>query len=289
MRDQKIIFGGCARDCAPFLPAVLANLERLRGEFGECAQVFVENDSRDQTKALLAAYAQEKPRFVSLHLDGLAASAPQRTVRLAVARNTLIEFMRQWDVVQDYDYLCLFDLDNVSARALDVPALLRAIEWMRVRPQVSAIFPNQLGTYYDLWALRHPTLCPGDVWEEILDYKMAHPACDDQAAYDATFARRIFSLASDAPPLEVDSAFGGLGIYRLRDVLRNRNPYLGDKVKVLREGARVGVARWQQCEHVHFHAGLRQLGGRLYVMPHLINGETPGISFPPSAFRTMLF
>jgi hypothetical protein len=171
---------------------------------------------------------------------------------------------------------------------LDIKAVTQAIGWMHARADVSAIFPNQIGTYYDLWALRHKIMCPGDVWEDMLDYTLAH-SCDDQAAYDAIFAPRVFGLEPDAPPLEVESAFGGMGIYRLADVLRNPNPYLGDKVKVFRKGNWCSVARWQQCEHVHFNAGLRQLGGRLYVLPSLINGVHPSRSFPPSFFRSLSF
>jgi hypothetical protein len=200
----------------------------------------------------------------------------------------VVEYIRQWEAVAEYDYLFLFDLDNVSARALNMDTLLQSIAWMRARPEVSAIFPNQLGTYYDLWALRHPTLCPGDVWEELMDYRFAH-GCDDDTAYEATFAKRVLQLPPDSPPLEVDSAFGGMGVYRLADVLRNRNPYLGDKVKIVRDGAKTSVARWQQCEHVHFHAGLRALGGKLVILPNLINGETHGSRFPSAAYRTMLF
>jgi len=288
MRDKKIIFAGCARDCAAHLPAVFDNLDRLRSAFGEAAYVFVENDSKDDTKQVMARYGQGKERFVSIHMDGLAAATPPRTVRLAVTRNLVIEYIRQAPELAEYDYLFLFDLDNVSARALNLDTLLQSIAWMRARPDVSAIFPNQLGTYYDLWALRHPTLCPGDVWEELMDYKYVH-GCDDDTAYEATFAKRVLSLAPDAPPLEVDSAFGGMGVYRLMDVLRNRQPYLGEKVKIVRDGGKTSVARWQVCEHVHFHAGLRAQGGRLFILPNLINGETHGSRFPSAAWRGMLF
>lgn len=288
MHDGQIVFAGCARDCARHLPAVFESLDRLGPAFGECAYVFAENDSRDGTRQALAAYGQDKPRFASLTLHGLSVSAPQRTVRLAVARNAVIACLRQWDEVREFDYLLLLDLDDIGIHALHPDALARALGWMAQRADVAAIFPNQLGPYYDLWALRHPTLCPGDVWEEVLDHKLAQ-ACDDSTAYAATFARRLFTLAPDAPPLEVDSAFGGLGVYRLADVLRNPHPYVGDRVKILRDGRSVCALRWQQCEHVHFHAGLRRAGRRLFVLPDLINAETQDIGFAPSAFRTMSF
>jgi hypothetical protein len=41
------------------------------------------------------------------------------------------------------------------------------------------------------------------------------------------------------------------------------------------------VARWQVCEHVHFNHGIRSIGGRLFVMPSLINGDHTQGAFPP--------
>jgi hypothetical protein len=45
----------------------------------------------------------------------------------------------------------------------------------------------------------------------------------------------------------------------------------------------------QVCEHVHFHAGIKSQGGEMFIYPKLINGVNNGMSFPPSAFRGMLF
>jgi hypothetical protein len=162
------------------------------------------------------------------------------------------------------------------------------MEWMTAQKNIAAIFPNQIGPYYDMWALRHQTYCPTDVWEEALDYYIKHQ-CEDEEAFQAAFARRMFTLPQTAAPLEVDSAFGGFGLYRLNYYLNNRNPYLGSKVKVIRKDKRYAIVRCQQCEHVHFHAGIRNLGGKLFVMPGLINGDATEDQFPPSYFRGLIF
>jgi hypothetical protein len=110
----------------------------------------------------------------------------------------------------------------------------------------------------------------------------------DVATYSAVFSRMI-QVPQESQWIEVDSSFGGLGIYRLDFVVPNPNPYLGYKVKLVDRDGSPNLVRWQTCEHVHFHRGLRSLGGRLFILPWLINGDTGAMKFPPSAWRSMLF
>ena len=286
-RARRAVIAGCARDCGPHLDAVLANLDRIAASCAQWRAVIIENDSKDQTKAVLASWARGRPEAVIVGMDGLAAE-PARTRRLERARNTYVELIRSDAALRDFDYLVVMDMDEINAAEIPAEAIERAFEFLEADPTRAGVFANQAGPYYDMWALRHPERCPGDVWEEVCDYALGRGASDEEA-FQATFGRRMFTLEPDAQPLEVDSAFGGLGIYRLQSVLRNPNPYLGYKVKILSSGGRRQIARWQCCEHVHFHRGLRQLGGRLHVLPWLINADTRGLRFPASAYRSMLF
>jgi len=101
--------------------------------------------------------------------------------------------------------------------------------------------------------------------------------------------QRVFSLEPNSPPLEVDSAFGGLGIYKMSSVRRNSARYSGHKMKVLpaRKGpTEVGL---QVCEHVSFNQGFRRNGEALFILPFLINWESGERWFPPSGFRSKVF
>jgi glycosyltransferase involved in cell wall biosynthesis len=285
----RAVFAGCARNCAAHLPAALANIERLSALFDETFTVVVENDSTDATKAVLAQWGAGRPGYSGIHLDGLAGLEPARTRRLEFARNACLQAVLGEPRLAACDYLVVMDLDDAAARPLDLEAVRRALQFLREREQAAAVFANQRGVYYDLWALRHAQKCPGDLWEAVFDHARNN-GVDDARAFAAAFQPRVFSLPTDAPALEVDSAFGGLGIYKLPWVARNPNPYLGYKLKLLRQpdGA-VQVIRWQCCEHVHFHRGLRGLGGELFVLPWLVNRETFGMRFPPSAWRGLVF
>jgi hypothetical protein len=73
-------------------------------------------------------------------------------------------------------------------------------------------------------------------------------------------------------------------------VLNNPNPYLGSKTKIVPlDDGMPCYAKWQMCEHVHFHAGIKSQGGEMFIYPSLINGINYGSTYPPSVFREMLF
>jgi hypothetical protein len=285
---SSIVFAGAARDCAGHLPAVFANLERLAAVCERAAFVFVENDSADGTGELLRRFAAEHGGVTLFDLAGLG-QLPVRALRLEFARNAYLEYVRTEASLVGFDYLCVMDMDDMGAYPLEVARFRAALVFLERTDRCAGVFANQQGPYYDLWALRHPDYCPDDAWYEVMLWARQHN-CSDEEAFAQTFARRIRCFDPGSAAVEVDSAFGGLGVYRLDCVRRNANPYLGSRVRVLRDGARLAAFRMQQCEHVHFHAGLRQLGLRLFILPDLINAVTAaGVSFPPSAYRRLCF
>lgn len=254
----------------------------------DAAFVFVENDSTDGTARALTQFCARHTKSRLLSLDGIGAAISARTVRLAMARNAIVATTRQWKAVQDFDTLMMLDLDAVNARPWPVDVVCDAIASVHRGDELVGVFANQLNSHYDLWALREPTLCPGDIWEDTFDLTMAEDL-DDQAAFERAVVPRMLCLPPDAPALEVQSAFGGLGIYRLSALRSNPLPYCGETVKVISRNEPWRVMRWQRCEHVNFHAGLRLAGGRLVIRPDLINADGTDIKLNPSAFRSLSF
>jgi len=88
----------------------------------------------------------------------------------------------------------------------------------------------------------------------------------------------------------VTSAFGGLGIYKMGSVLRNRRQYVGQKLKFvsLLDGKKECFG-WQVCDHVAFNEGFIENGETLHILPWLINGIIKNKTFPADAWKTMLF
>lgn len=284
----KIVFAGAARDCGQFLPAVFANFERLSALSDETGFVLIENDSTDDTRQQIEAWGRGRRNFIFHELKGLGR-LPVRTLRLEFIRNLCLELARGDSRFADYDVLCITDMDDVSTRPLDPAALRAALEFLRRAPDCAAIFGNNLGMYYDVWAFRHPELCPSDAWFEVVKASLVE-GLPDQEAFDSTFGKRIRTFAPTLDHFEVHSAFGGFGLYRLDYVRRAPNPYVGSRVYALRDsGNQTHIVRMQQCEHVHFNEGLRTLGGKLYLLPWLITSDTSNVTIPCHAFRSLIF
>ena len=86
-------------------------------------------------------------------------------------------------------------------------------------------------------------------------------------------------------PMEVESAFGGLGIYKISSLVKNRRRYLGHKQKILSPVARRrlgfpenGEIGWQVCEHVEFHRGFIENAEKLFLLPWFKNVDTRPLS-----------
>jgi len=114
---------------------------------------------------------------------------------------------------------------------------------------------NQAGPYYDLWALRHPLWSPNDC--RAGHRFLVEHGVNPERALQATVLSRMITLPHSGPWMRVDSAFGGLALYR-RGLLRGLR-YEG----LTADGQEV-------CEHVALHAAIRARGGLIFINPRLL-------------------
>lgn len=285
---STIIFAGAVQNAESYLPSIFQNIQNLAKLFSRVGYIFVENDSTDKTKEMLNNWGNGKSNFNLINLDGLKA-VPIRTVRLEIVRNACIETIRHSAELRAFDYLAILDMDDIGGYSIDIQVVSSAIEFLNNFPTRAAVFANQRGTYYDMWALRLSPQCPSDIWEDVLDYSIKYK-CSDEVAFAEVFKKRVFSIEEFSEPIKVDSAFGGFGVYKMKYILNNPNPYLGSKIKIVPLDSGIPCySRWQICEHVHFHAGIKNQGGEMFIYPKLINGVNYGVNFFPSTFRGLLF
>lgn len=284
MKFSKAVIVGCLKNSAEFLPRVLLNLEKLASCFDEVSFIFIENDSTDNTKKIISTWGEEKSHFKLFSMDGLDDYEKSRTVRLEIARNAYINAIHQDQTLHQFEYLIVMDMDDRGAYDLNLNALVSALSFLNERAEHAAVFANQSIKYYDLWALRHPQLCPFDFWHEVLEHALH--AASDQEAFDRVYAKVVKCIPVDTPPVEVESAFGGLGIYKMRYVLNNQSRYIGHEYKYF-IGQGVVFSKLQTCEHVSFHRGISAQGGQMFILPYLVNSDQD-TDFNPSAFRTIV-
>ena len=160
---SKIWVIGCARDCSRNLPDVIKNLIRFTSLFDDSEIIILENDSTDSTKSLLNKY-QDSSLLRSYSFSKLDQRFPAKNERLAFLRNASISYLKEANSPSSDDLVMILDLDEVNSLPWDLPSFLSALNWFSQKESAASISANQIGIYYDLWALRHSTFCPSDIW-----------------------------------------------------------------------------------------------------------------------------
>jgi hypothetical protein len=211
----------------------------------------IESNSTDESKAVLEKHTA---RVSWMHFESISspdAIFPHRTQKLAHARNKYLEVFSQLNENKDIELLVVCDLNNLNKKITieSVRSCDKITEW-------GALTANQDGPYYDIWALRHQYWNVGDCWEQYNELTEFYPN-DKLALWDSVYSKMIVISSQNAPIL-VNSAFGGLAIY---------------KVKYLEDCEYIGVndKKSATCEHVSFNAKFRENGGAIYINPSLIN------------------
>jgi hypothetical protein len=261
MLGRSALVVGTARNCAEGLRRTLPRLEGFQESFDRLKYIVVTNDSDDDTADILWDWSSQSNNVAVVELNGLVLSAPRRTVRLAIARNVyLAELRRDAKRGVGYEFLIVVDLDGLNAGLIDEPHFTQAIE--SAPANWGALFANQRDYYYDIWALRHSDWSPDDCWQQVRKYeKKLFWRKRDTAIEKYVHARQI-KIGSLSPPIPVDSAFGGFGIYR---------------TSYLRAAYHVGQDDKKQpvCEHVHFNGMVKANGANLFILPSLLNDTPP--------------
>jgi hypothetical protein len=266
MENKTCVIAGCARNIAPFLPTSIEQIGKIRALFKESAVVIGENNSTDETKPLLQSYQSSFPNVHILTLDDSAGAIVQRTERIACVRNAILEFVHT--TYPSYDYLLMVDLDG-TLDGFNVLSLQKAFH--PSIPHWDALFANNKGPYYDIWALRGIEWGPAyDCWDMYrhLVLQIGVPPPHAKQMCITQFQKRINPRDS---PFRVHSAFGGLGLYRLSATVGCR--YNGKTTECscraygIPPNPQIGC-RQDTCEHVAFHADMIRLhNATLYIHP----------------------
>lgn len=255
MSAQRVLVVGTVRDCEGALRKDVESIRVATQGFRGVSWLLVESDSSDGTGKVLEALSEEIPDFRYLTLGNLREKFPSRTNRIAQARNTYLTELESNPEYAEIDVVMVADMDGMNA-ALTADALVSC--WASQGWDVCTA--NQRGRYYDIWALRHSLWSPNDCWE-LYRFYLAQ-GVSEQAARSRAISSRMIHVPEHGAWIEVDSAFGGLGIYR-REALRGAR-YVG-----------LNEAGYEVCEHVALHVAIREQGNRIFIHPGLVNAVIP--------------
>ncbi|MDE2396069.1 MAG: hypothetical protein KGL43_19450 [Burkholderiales bacterium] len=249
--SADLVFVGLARDCEASLHNAVTQLSAVAPPARRVRWFVVESDSSDATVRVLERLEATHEGFAFRSLGSLRDRLPARTQRIAHCRNACLDWLREQADLAPSSHVIVADLDGVNdgVAAADLLSCWTRDDW-------SVCAANQPAHYYDIWALRHPQWCAGDCWREY-EFLSRHGIEPDRARMAAVYARMV-SIPADSEWIEVDSAFGGLAVYRADALLPCR--YEG----LTADGGEV-------CEHVSVHAQIRARGGRLFINPRLVN------------------
>jgi len=253
LKDSKVLIAGTARNCEKSLYSDIKIINDAFKEASLVSWLIIESDSTDSTIEVLNSLEKEfSLRFISLGC--LRNKLPNRTERLAECRNYYLNELNNNSLYSDYDYLVVVDLDGINAQLTSKAVM----ECWKLKEDWDVCFSNQLGPYYDIWALRHETWSPNDCMAN-RKFLIEMGLKPYEADYIAVYSRMI-KLNKLQKPIEVMSAFGGLGIY---------------KIDILKGSTYSGIDKYgnEICEHVSFHAELKRKGAKLFIVPALINSS----------------
>ena len=288
LRDLKVVFAGCARDCSTYLPTTIENIKSYSKLFKDSYTLIVENGSKDKTKEILNQNLSENNIF--LFREELTKLS-NRGQRLENARNIIIETIRENEKLKNCDLFIMMDLDDLGSYKIDEKDIIKAVKFLMSEDKNGAVFANQLGTYYDMWTLRDQKYCKIDFWVEVLQFLINNKNLSEQISKEnflqvkkKIIDKKTLSFDVNMPPILVESAFGGFGIYKMKNVINNKRKYKGDQnIEVISKDQKKIKLKYQKCEHVNFNQGLVEQNLHLYILPFLINRGYEELTFPPQA------
>jgi hypothetical protein len=251
--ESKILLAGPVRNVAHTIQNEVETLVASLGNFKEIHCFVVESDSSDDTLKKLEELQGVIRNFSYVSAGNLSEKYRRRTDRIALCRNLIIDEVAKNPLFADIDYIAMADLDGMNG--LVTPE--KIAQCWEVDEPWDVITANQLGEYYDIWGLSHPYWNPIDCWEQ---KRQLENILGNDMAENIAVASKQTPIDPRADLIEVDSAFGGLGIYTREAFLAGRYAGTDD----LAGGIDV-------ADHTPYHRELRQKGFRIFINPALIN------------------
>ena len=237
-KRSRVVVLGVARNVASFLPKVWDNIMRVVSFFADWQLIVFENDSSDQTKEILTAWAVQRPGHVHFTTTTLT-HVQDRTLRLAIARNSVLSMAHT--LFPRYEFIIVVDMDDVGASPFNLTVIQLALD-QQIHDWDVISFNHHC--YYDIWALR---------WLGY-DINCWNGGLRERGTVRLRKALTVWKQKrQETPPdglIPVYSAFEGLAIYKANFTW---NAYY--------DGHNHELPKYNEedCEHVAFHKSMIQL------------------------------
>jgi hypothetical protein len=212
--NRSVVFATTVKNAAGYISNFIKIVSDLSKIYKDYYIIIVEADSQDNTINMIKKITKNyKCKLLCLNTKKIKF----RTSRLSIARNKILEVIKKDKNLNKFDDLILLDSDKVN----------RLITSNKIFESISAapkdwvgIFPNQKIFYYDLWGLRIKQYYNFDCFNELKKYaKKIKPS---YAYYKVIFKNFFLINSFKKRFIEVDSAWGGMGIYKLKYAIKSK-------------------------------------------------------------------
>lgn len=251
LSSSNILVVGLVRDCASSIEKDIQKIDLAFAKAASTNWLIIESDSKDNTLDKLKKICSH-PNKDFISMGNLQLKYSKRTERIALCRNKYLDEIKTHPKYGNIDYIVVADLDGINSML--TPEAVKTC-W-HLDEEWDACFANQTEAYYDIWALRHKVWSPNDCWEQY-KFLISNGKSNYEALNSAVYSRML-KINKNSKPIQVDSAFGGLGIYRKN--IFTQSSYVG----ITKHGDEI-------CEHVTFHKNLCRNGCKLFIAPKLLN------------------
>jgi hypothetical protein len=245
---------GIVKDIASSIGDDFRRIADATSIFSGVKWFLVESNSSDDSILAMNEVKKQNSNFDYVSVANSNSSSEPRTFGMGIARNRYLQELKENQNYKDVEYVIVADFNNLNS-LVSKEAIATCFE----RVGWDACFANQTKKYYDIWALRHNLWSPNDCWEQH-SFLRKYWKIPELALY-ASVQSRMIHIPIDSEWIQVESAFGGLAIYK-KNVLLEAT-YSGTKP----DGAPI-------CEHVPLNLSLSQSGYRLFINPAFINTDS---------------
>jgi len=268
---------GPVKNCAPYLPKVLENMEKIGALFDEYKILIYYDNSNDNTLDILKKYQLKNPNLL-LYVNKNKPT-PYRTHNIAIARNTCLNYIKQNS--EKYPFFIMMDCDDVNCKEINTDILKKYLH----RNDWDGLSFNTYPKYYDIWGLSIYPFC----------FSYNHFENNVKNYYIIQeFMNKTLKEALDKNKLvSCISSFNGFSIYRTNKFL---NTYYDGRVRldlipkcnldIHKKAANSNLVYkkyykpdgtinvdgvHEDCEHRAFHIQARQKSGaKILISPEIL-------------------
>lgn len=228
MNNVKIVFCGLSKNCGETLIKNLKFIDRFIHSYKDydIRSIVIESDSIDGSLEHLKNLTANSS--IELFIENnLESTTPSRIERIAICRNIGLNYIKKnFSSLNDLIYIP-YDNDIDLFQNTNETKFMSIIESMLNEKNVNVIFPISEPYYYDIFALR------AKGWVNYNAQRIVGILKRKIKLFSFIW-NYIFIFRNQLPPnkikiLDVESAFGGIGIYKLNNIDQSDLQYVVSK------------------------------------------------------------